>query len=97
MALDFTPVTDGPDLKDPKVLANVCRNLAGGMDQQATASQSGTALAGHPNPGFFYGDVAAKLRLAADMIEKNAPKPAKIEEKPAAKSEEKPEEPKPKK
>lgn len=68
--MEFTPINPPLNLDDPHVLAVKCRELADGMDQQSTSSQSGTALAGHPSPGYFYGDVARTLRLAADKMDK---------------------------
>lgn len=56
------------DLSDPIQLTAQLDSLAGGMDQQAIASRSGTALGGHPYPEFFYGQVAVALRAAALMI-----------------------------
>ena len=66
MASDFSQPAD---LTNSQELAKECKELAGGMRQQATASQAGTALSGHPYPAYFYGRVAAALEASAVKLE----------------------------
>ncbi len=72
------PFQTGPDLTDPKVAAQHLLDIAGGLDQQATASQMGSALGGHPYPAFFFGRGAEVCRAAAKLLEGNCPTEAKI-------------------
>lgn len=65
-----------PDLSDPVVLAAQLEDFASGVDQQAVASRSGTALAGHPYPEFFFGRVAELMRRGAAALRKLPPSPA---------------------
>lgn len=58
-----------PDnMSDPVIVAQLLEDDAGGLDQQATASQQGSALGGHPFPAFFYGKAASDCRAAAKLI-----------------------------
>lgn len=75
------------DLSDPETLCLVLEDLAGGMRQQTTASQSGSAMGGHPNPAFLYARTEEVLRAAkAKIVELAglAPKPAAVQATPAA-------------
>lgn len=63
------------DYNDPAFLAAECAALAEGMEQQANAARSGTALSGHPHPNYFYGKVAHTLRAAAQMVKGLVPEP----------------------
>lgn len=49
--------------------------LAAGMDQQAVAARTGTALGGHSDPFHFFGRVAFALRAAASQIRSDHPAP----------------------
>jgi len=57
-----------PDFTDPVRVAQLLEDAAGGLDQQATAAQQGSALGGHPFPAFFYGNTAHLARAAAHLI-----------------------------
>lgn len=72
----MSPLDNTPNLADPAVLAAACETTAGGLDQQSIASQSGTALGGHPNPAFLYAHAAMLLRTAAGQLRRAAPPPA---------------------
>jgi hypothetical protein len=80
MPLEFSPVgTAGPDMSDPAVIAEQCRTLAAGLRQEATASQRGTALSGHPNPDYFFNRCADLLVFLGEKftaIADKTPKPA---------------------
>lgn len=54
-------------------LAAECEELSAGMMTQASASNSGSPLAGHPHPAFFYGKVAAVLKAAAVRLRSIVP------------------------
>lgn len=56
------------DLTDPAVVARECADLAEGMQQQAAAAASGSALGGHPNPGFYLSRVAFTLAAASKLL-----------------------------
>lgn len=63
------------DLTNPAAVARECRDLAGGMTQQAQAAASGTAMAGHPNTAYFYAKVAAALDAASRLLMPATPPP----------------------
>lgn len=64
------------DLTDPAVVARECADLAEGMQQQAAAAASGSALGGHPNPGFYLSRVAFTLAAASKLLAASAAAPA---------------------
>lgn len=63
------------DLTDPAAVAAECAALADGMGQQAAAAASGSALGGHPNPGFYFNRVAHVLAAAAKLLAPAVPAP----------------------
>lgn len=63
------------DTTDLAAFAAECDQFAAGLQQQAIAAQSGTAMGGHPNPSFFNGRAASLLKAAADLL-RPAPKPS---------------------
>ena len=71
-----SPLNAGPDLDDPAVLAREAESLAGGMQQQANMAQTGTAMGGHPNPGWLYGHVSRVLAKCAEVVKQVAAFPA---------------------
>lgn len=64
----MTDISGGIKLDDAASVANACENFAGGMEQQSIMASSGSALGGHPNPAFFYGQVAMVLKAAAELL-----------------------------
>jgi hypothetical protein len=55
-------------MTDPAVLAALGEELAAGLDQQAVAAQTGTAMGGVPYPHHFYRKCATAFRaMAAHM------------------------------
>ncbi len=65
----------GPDLTNPTELARALNDYAGGLEQQATAADQGSALGGHPYPAFFYRMSADAMKAAAKMITEKVPVP----------------------
>lgn len=61
------------DTADLSAFVNECEQMAAGLQQQAIASQTGTAMGGHPNPAYFNGRAAALMKAAADLIRKSLP------------------------
>ena len=80
------PIDNRPDLKDPKVLLTRVDQFIEGMAAQAQASQSNSAMQGHPYPSALFSECVEVLRacrlLVVDKIPKEEPK--KPEPKPKA-------------
>ena len=79
---DPTQFSTAPNLNDPVQLAAACDSWATASRAMIEAAQGGRP-ATHPDPGFFYGTVAAVLKAAAVQIRKDhPPTPAKAPESP---------------
>ena len=73
-----------PDLRLP-LLPDTLDEMSRAMEQQAVVAKTGTAMGGHSDPFFFFGKIAAALKIAASQIRKDNP-PAPPEPAPAPES-----------
>lgn len=62
----FNPAAFDPN--DPAAVSRECADLAAGMEQQAQAATTHTALAGHPSPAHLFMRASAALAAASALL-----------------------------